>query len=264
MAAVSDLLVDLAAEQSALDEVVAALADTDWILPTPAEGWDVRDTVSHLSYFDHAATLAITDPARFEEHKSQLIHAMAGGEEPDVAAGRTEAKPAAMLPVWRETRRAFLAAASEAAAQPHPPRVPWYGPDMSLASFTTARIMETWAHGQDVRDAVGAAPEVSDRLRHVVHLGVTARPFAFAVHGMADPGDAVRVEAVAPDGGTWEWGPDDAGDVIAGSALDLALVFTQRRHRSRTGVVARGTTAELWLSIAQAFAGPPTITAVER
>lgn len=263
MPAVSELLIDLASEHGALDAVLSAIGDDDWTTATPAAGWDVRDTVSHLSYFDHAATLAITDPDRFEQHKTEMIGAMAAGEEPDVAAGRA-ARPAEVLATWRQTRRAFLAAATDLAAEPHPRRVRWYGPDMSLASFTTARIMETWAHGQDVRDAIGARPEVSDRLKHVVHLGVTARPFAFAVHGVTDPGDPVAVEAEAPAGERWLWGPADAADRITGSALDLALVFTQRRHPSRTGVVATGATAELWLSIAQAFAGPPTTTALER
>src|SRR2546423_40378 len=36
-------------------------------------------------------------------------------------------------------------------------RVPWYGPDMSVASSVTARIMETWAHGQDIVDGLGGS-----------------------------------------------------------------------------------------------------------
>jgi uncharacterized protein (TIGR03084 family) len=135
---------------------------------------------------------------------------------------------------------------------------------MSVTSFTTARLMETWAHGQDIRDALGARPEVSARLRHVVHLGVTARPFAFAVHGQSDPGDPIRVEAIATDGSAWTWGPEDAANRVSGPAVDLALLLTQRRHRSRTAVVAEGTTAETWLAIAQAFAGPATTTAADR
>ncbi|HEY3810698.1 MAG TPA: hypothetical protein VGL49_04620 [Acidimicrobiales bacterium] len=47
---------------------------------------------------------------------------------------------------------------------------------------------------------------------------------------------------------------------MSGTALDLALLLTQRRHRHHTGVTATGGTAEAWLAIAQAFAGPPTVT----
>ena len=35
------------------------------------------------------------------------------------------------------------------------PASPWYGPSMSARSFVTARLMETWAHGMDVADALG-------------------------------------------------------------------------------------------------------------
>ena len=37
-------------------------------------------------------------------------------------------------------------------------RIPWYGPDMSARSGATARLMETWAHAQDVADALGISP----------------------------------------------------------------------------------------------------------
>ena len=57
--------------------------------------------------------------------------------------------------------------------------------------------METWAHGQDIGDALGVDREPTGRLRHVAHLGVGARGYSFAVHGQplperADPGRAGR------------------------------------------------------------------------
>ncbi|HEX7355903.1 MAG TPA: maleylpyruvate isomerase family mycothiol-dependent enzyme, partial [Mycobacteriales bacterium] len=161
--------------------------------------------------------------------------------------------PAALYERWQEGRRRLDAALR--AADPAT-RVPWYGPAMSLASFVTARLMETWAHGQDVIDAVDGEPVVSERLRHVCHIGVGARPYAFRVHGQEDPGTPVRVEARAPSGETWSWGPEDAADRVTGTALDLALVLTQRRHRDDTGLVVDGPVAEQWISIAQSFAGP--------
>ena len=257
---IAELCTDLAAEHAALDSVVADLPDDAWTAPTPAAGWDVRDTVSHLCYFDDNATLALTNPEAFEKAKEDLLQAVIAGGEPDVVLGRTVA-PADLLEHWRSGRAAFLDAARASAPGT---RVPWYGPPMSVTSFTTARLMETWAHGQDIRDTVGVAPEVSARLRHVIHLGVTARPFAFAVHGQTDPGDPIRVEAIASDGSVWSWGPADAPDRVSGPAVDLALLLTQRRHRSRTAVVAAGPTAEAWLAIAQAFAGPATTTAADR
>jgi uncharacterized protein (TIGR03084 family) len=251
---------DLAAEHAALDQVVATRPDDAWATPSPAAGWDVRDCISHLCYFDESATLALTDPEAFEVAKAALIRATLDGEEPDVELGRAM-EPAQLLGRWRQARAAFLGAVG---GVPAGTRVRWYGPPMGVGSFVTARIMETWAHGQDVRDALGVPPEVSARLRHVVHLGVGARPFAFAAHGVEDPGDPIRVEAAAPDGSVWSWGPPDAANRVDGSALDLALLLTQRRHRSHTSVVVEGPTAEAWLAIAQAFAGAATVTAPDR
>ena len=201
------------------------------------------------------------DPAGFETHTAELVTAIGASDggaraaTPDVALGRGLGDPAALLARWRAGGADLLGRGGLAAEDGV--RVPWYGPAMSLASFTTARLMETWAHGTDVRDALGVPLEAGPRLRHVIHLGVAARTYAFAVHGVDRPGDPVRVEATAPDGTTWTWGPDDAADRVTGTALDLALVFTQRRHRATLGVTAEGPAAEAWLAVAQAFAGPP-------
>ena len=269
MPTIDDLCSDLSAEHASLDAVVSNLDDTGWSTPTPAAGWDVRDTISHLTFFDEQATLAIDDPPAFEEHKSWLIASATAGEEPDVALGRGSDVPA-LLDRWRASRAALIGRALRAVGDSGgtPPRVTWYGPPMSMASFISARIMETWAHGADIRDALGQPLEssVTDRLRHVCHLAYGARAFTFAAHGVADPGDPVAMVVDAPGGGSWTWGPpaNETPNTISGSALDVALVFTQRRHPSRTGVKVTGPTAELWLSIAQAFAGPPTITSEDR
>jgi uncharacterized protein (TIGR03084 family) len=262
---VADLCADLAAEQSSLDTVVANLADPAWSNPTPAAGWDVRDSISHLCFFDEAATLTLTDPAGFETLRRQLTTMASGTPLPDVDLGRTHlADPAGLLHRWRTSRVHTVDAIAAADTNAPGRRVPWFGPPMSVASFATARLMETWAHGVDIRDALGAALAATPRLRHVIHIGVSARPFSFAVHDVKDPGDPIRVEATAPDGTTWIWGTDDAANRVTGPALDLALVLTQRRHRSRTGITVTGPTAQAWLDVAQAFAGRPTMTAPDR
>ena len=136
-------------------------------------------------------------------------------------------------------------------------RVPWFGPSMSVASSLTARLMETWAHGQDVADTVGVQRAATHRLRHVAHIGVGARAFSYAAHRLPMPTEPVRVELVAPSGELWTWGPADAANRVTGPALDFCLLVTQRRHRADTAVVAEGADADQWLTIAQAFAGPP-------
>lgn len=244
------MLDELAAEQEALDARVAGLTEAEWAIPTPAEGWDVRDSIGHLGYFEETANLALTDRDAFSRHSAELgsgrlVH-------PDEVLSRSLPGDE-VLQRWRVSRAALLS--SLRAADPAA-RVPWYGPAMSVTSFATARVMETWAHGQDVADALGAPPVVSDRLRHVGHIGMAARPYAFLVNQLEDPGDPVRVVVRGPGGDVWTWGPDGSENRVEGTALDFALVVTQRRHLDDTALVVTGPVARQWLSIAQSFAGP--------
>jgi uncharacterized protein (TIGR03084 family) len=137
-------------------------------------------------------------------------------------------------------------------------RVEWYGPSMGAKSFLTARLMETWAHGQDVCDAVGATRAPSDRVRHIAQLGVITRGWSYVVRGETAPDVPVRVELTAPSGALWAWGADDTGEQIAGRAIDFALVVTQRRHVDDTDLAVDGDAALDWMRKAQAFAGTPT------
>jgi uncharacterized protein (TIGR03084 family) len=256
----TSFLDDLAAEHEALDERVAGLAAVQWLAPTPAEGWSIADAISHLTYFDASATLALSDEEGFAEHVRHLLAHPNDGL--DVELGRS-VPPEELVARWRTgratlTERAAVRSGEAASGGERPSRVPWYGPAMSLNSFVTARLMETWAHGQDVADALGLPPIVTPRLRHVIHIGVAARPYAFRVHDIEDPGDPIRVRTHNPtdESDIWTWGLEDAGNELSGSAISLALVFTQRRHPDDTDVRASGSTAERFLSVAQAFAGP--------
>ncbi|HEY0639029.1 MAG TPA: wyosine base formation domain-containing protein, partial [Pseudonocardiaceae bacterium] len=95
------------------------------------------------------------------------------------------------------------------------------------------------------------------RLRHVAHLGVRARDFAFLVRGRTPPAEEFRVELTGPAGEHWTWGPPDAAQRVTGPALHFCLLATQRAHRADLDLVATGADADAWLDIAQAFAGPP-------
>jgi uncharacterized protein (TIGR03084 family) len=244
---------DLAAEHEALDAVVAGLDEDGWAAPTPAEGWTVRDQVGHLAWFDRAATQAVWDPAAFTAAAAELAADPHGAEAGILATGRSMSG-AALLGVWREGRHELLA--TLAGVDPSA-RIPWYGPPMGPASFVTARLMETWAHGQDVVDAVGADRPATDRLRHVADLGVRTRAWSYRVRGRPVPDGPVRVELTGPGGDSWAWGDEAAADTVTGPALDFCLVVTRRRHVADTALVAKGPLAEEWLEIAQAYAGPP-------
>jgi len=249
----SAICADLRAEHEAVDGLVARLAEADWDRQTPAPGWAIRDQVSHLAYFDRAAITAVTEPERFQAETAALLAAPQGLGDRDLALGRS-ATGAGLLLAWREGGRALLGAFAPLDPKA---RIPWYGPAMGALSFATARLMETWAHAQDIADTLGLRRPATERLRHVAHLGVLARPFSFAAHGRQAPPDPVRVELTSPSGDRWDWGAEDATDRVAGPALDFCLVVTQRRHPIDTDLVVVGEVASEWIGIAQAFAGPP-------
>jgi uncharacterized protein (TIGR03084 family) len=247
------LIEDLAAETQALGAILDPLADADWQLPTPAPGWTIGDQVSHLAYFDEAAITSATEPDTFAAEIARLT--ASGTMDADViAAQHRHLTPAELRDWFGRTRSQLL---SVFAGLDRASRVPWFGPPMSVASAVTARLMETWAHGQDIADTLGGQREPTHRLRHVAHIGVGARAFSYVAHGLPVPSEPVRVELVAPSGELWAWGPDAAADRVSAPALDFCLLVTQRRHRGDTAVTAHGPVAEGWLTIAQAFAGPP-------
>lgn len=245
------LLADLEAESAEVDAMVAGLDERGWALPTPAPGWSVKHQIVHLNWTDEVALLAATEPERFTEW---LHSGISGSLVDDSVAERVVVSDASALQQWRDGRSAL-----RTALLAHDPeaKLPWFGPPMRAPSMATARLMETWAHGQDVADALGIDREPSSRLRHVAHIAVRARDYAFQVNGRTPPEAPFRVELLAPDGTNWTWGPEDAEQRVTGPALDFCLLATQRRHRADLTVSASGPDAEAWLGIAQAFAGPP-------
>ncbi len=244
---------DLRAEQEALDEVVADLADEQWHLPTPSPGWTVADQIGHLTYFDGTAATAVTDPDAFRASIEQLLTAEGGV---DALTLHRDLSASDLLEAWRANRARLHEAA---AGLEEGIRVPWYGPSMSAKSFLTARLMECWAHGQDVADAAGVERTASDRLRHVAQIGFITRGWTYANRGGEAPSTTVRLELAAPSGDTWRFGPDDADEVVTGPAADFCLVVTQRRHVDDTSLEVAGPASRDWLEKAQAFAGPPTV-----
>jgi len=243
------LLADLRAEQADLRHI---LEGADLGSPTPAEGWDVRDCVSHLAGTDVEATLSLTDPEAFVAKLPQIATDIEGfllGQ----LADRRALSADAFFAQWQQGFDRMLEAFEEVDPLA---KVPWYGPPMSPASFATARLMEYWAHGQDVVDGLGVTRLPTARLRHICHLGYRTRGFAYANRDLAPPAADVRLDLTAPDGTTWRYGDADAPDRVTGSAHDFALLVTQRRHRDDVSLQATPGAQE-WLLIAQCFAGPP-------
>ncbi|KOV66264.1 TIGR03084 family metal-binding protein [Streptomyces sp. MMG1121] len=253
MADPTPVIDDLRAESEELDLLVAELSPAQWTLPTAAPGWSVAHQVAHLAWTDRSALLAATDADGFRA----LVEKALAAPDSFVDEGAEEGSrlsPVDLLAAWR-TGRAGLDRALRTA--PPDARFPWYGPPMSVASMATARLMETWAHGLDIADALGVVRTPTDRLRHVARLGIRTRDFAHTVHGLTPPADDFRIELTAPSGEVWAYGPEGAPQRVTGPALDFCLLVTQRAHRADLALTAVGPDADRWLDIAQAFAGPP-------
>jgi uncharacterized protein (TIGR03084 family) len=253
MSTLDDVLSDLTAESVQLDQWVAGLAEPAWATVTTPEGWTVTDQIAHLHWTDTASLTALQEPEAFAE----MLRAAATDPTGFVDAQSAETAlipPGDLLLAWREGRVELDAALREV---PDGEKVPWFGPPMSAASMATARVMETWAHGHDVGEALGITIPRTSRARHVCHIGVRARGYAYLVHGESDPGVDIRVELTGPDGDLWTWGPADADERVTGSGHDFALLATRRRHLDDVDVAAHGEHAAHWLSIVQAFAGLP-------
>ena len=248
------VLHDLRDEYGELDALVAPLPAAAWATPTPSPGWTIAHQVAHLAWTDGKALFAVTDPEHFT---AEAAGATSGAFETYVdqaAAEGAAAPPPELLARWRTGREELLAALH---AAPPGARFPWYGLPMATASMATGRLMETWAHGQDVADALGVHRLPTPRLRHVARIGVRARDYAYLVRAITPPPAEFRVELTAPDGELWTYGPADAEQRVTGPALDFCLLATRRRHRADLALRADGRDADQWLDFAQAFAGPP-------
>jgi uncharacterized protein (TIGR03084 family) len=245
---------DLAMEQQELDAVVANLDEAGWKTMTPADGWDIKEQIRHLAYFENRANLAASNPEAFkqwleemQQNPNEMTRHMDTTGKDLTAAG--------MLKWWREERAALLEVLTK---MDRKTRLPWYGPALSAMSFATARLMETWAHGQDIVDALGIRRKPTERLRHIAHLGVSTFGWSYINRKMEVPGTPVRVELIGPSGDIWSWGPEQAQDMVKGPAEDFCLVVVQRRHVADTDLIVNGKTAQQWMSIAQVYAGQPT------
>ena len=246
------MIADLESEQDSLDQVVADRDEAMWQLAPASPGWTSADQISHLQFFDERAALAMNDPDAFGVDRQHLISS--APRDLSVELGR-QVSAGELLDAWRHSRRALI----EAAKKVDPTvRVPWYGPSMAVKSFLTARLMECWAHGHDVAEAVGVQRSPSARLKHVAHIGVGARAFSLMINQLPEDSRSIRVELTAPGDELWTWGDETSDQRVLGDAVDFCLVVTQRRALSDSQLTVAGDSATTWMRIAQAFAGAPT------
>lgn len=247
---------DLEAQYQEFDDLVARLDEKQWRHKTPFFQWTIFDEVAHIAFFDHEALLAIEDLDRFKERVKGVVNViLSDGNWPaytNPLLGPEE--PAGLLALWRDIRNRLISRLSNMSPKE---RLSWYGPDMSARSFATARLMETWAHSQDVFDTLRVKRANCARLHHVAHIGVTTFGWSFISRKLKVPDIKPRIELTGPAGEKWEWGESHAMERVWGSAEEFCLVVTQRRNVADTDLKWQGENVGKWLTIAQAFAGVP-------
>ena len=235
-----------------VDRLVSGLDADGWGTPTPAPGWTVGHQIAHLAATFRLAGLAAARPAAFIAITSQ----MSADFGRNVAAALSEylAEPPALLRTRWLDECATTAAALAAAPAGNP--VPWLVRPLPPAVLTCAGMMELFAHGQDIADALGTEITRTDRLRWVTGFAVRTWDFGYQARGLPTPETSFRYELTAPSGATWTFGPDDAEQSVTGPAVDFCLLVTRRRHRDDLALTATGADADAWMDIAQAYRGP--------
>jgi uncharacterized protein (TIGR03084 family) len=247
---------DFQAESDELLALLQQLNDQDWVRETQFKHWTTNDVVAHLHLFDYAADLALQGGDSFRSLMRELNAAIKQGT-PHLAFTHTWLGGASnrnLMDRWNdfyhEMTRRFLVADPKK-------RVPWAGPTMSVRSSITARLMETWAHGQAVYDLMGETRKETDRIKNIAVLGINTFSWTFANRHLAVPPNIPYVRLIAPSGTVWEWGEEDQANYVDGSAVEFCQVVTQVRNVADTSLKVVGPTASAWMSTAQCFAGPP-------
>jgi len=245
---------DLLAELDELHAFLETLDASDWSTPTAFKGWTPWDVVAHLHYYDEQSMLSFDGEEAFAPMRAALFQKVAQGvtnaELAREALGSLD--PQTLLARWIDTGRAL---AERLGASDPKRRLPWYGPDMGVRMFTTARYMEAWAHAQEIYDLKRIARVHTDRIRNICTIGVKTFGWTFVNRGLDVPGPPPYLRLVAPSGETWEWNEPSDTERITGSAVDFCHVVTQGRNIADTALAVTGPVATHWMSIAQCFAG---------
>ena len=247
---------DLRAEADELRAFLATLGADDWAKPTLFMRWTSWDVVAHLHFFDRVSLLALTDEGAFAAKRKDMIASFTKGETNAEMARREfgPLEPGELLERWHATCREM---ADQLGRSDPKRRIPWFGPDMGVRMFTTARFMEVWAHGQEVYDLMRVRRTHSDRIKNIAVIGMKTFAWTFVNRGLEVPGPPPQVRLVAPSGAIWEWNEPSASECITGDAVDFCHVVTQGRSVADTGLEVVGEVATRWMSIAQCFAGGP-------
>ena len=250
------LTTDLRIEQKALYDLFENQPDSFWQSPSQFKDWKIWDIIAHLHFSDHMALTAATSDEAFFALQAELAELFTGEISfRDYArnwAGNISGQE--LLNHWNQMFNDMCTRFDEA---PDGQRYKWFGPDMGVRMFATARQMEIWSHGQAVYDLLGIKRENTDRIKNIVVIGIKTFGFNFKLHGKAVPETVPYVSLKSPSGALWTFGEENDAEHINGDAVEFAQVVTQTRNINDTNLTVKGKTATNWMAIAQCFAGGP-------
>ena len=247
---------DFRDEVDELHAFLQTLKPEDWKRETGFMQWTPWDVVAHLHYFDHVSMVALEGEEAFQRERQALFSAIgAGRTNKELARERFgDLDASALRERWRDTAHSLAGALGQSDSKR---RLPWFGPDMGVPMFTTARYMETWAHGQEIYDLVGAKRSYTDRIKNIATIGMKTFGWTFVNRKLEIPGPPPYVRLVAPSGEIWEWNDPSETECVRGDAADFCHVVTQGRNGADTALEVTGPVATQWMAIAQCFAGTP-------
>jgi uncharacterized protein (TIGR03084 family) len=247
---------DLRAETDELYAFLKTLEEKDWETPTLFMDWTPWDIVAHLHYFDEVSLASLAGKDEFAASQKALMEGMKAG-----LSGQQQAKRALGeydAPTLLERWKSFDDDMASKLGESDPKRrLPWFGPDMGVSMFTTARYMETWSHAQAIYDLKKVERKHTDRIKNIVAIGVKTFGWTFVNRKLEVPGPAPYVRLTAPSGEIWEYNDPSDTERIEGTAVDFCLAVTQVRNVKDTDLRVTGDVAGQWMEIAQCFAGGP-------
>lgn len=251
-----DTVAAFAEEVAELASLLSSLSCNSWTYRTAFRGWTIFDVILHLYASDYSALVSASDPAAFQALRADMLRQREKGltmleESRQRFADMTIAN---LLANW-ESQAADLCRLLD--ARDPADRIAWSGPGMSIATFATARQMETWAHGQEIYDVLGLEREPCDRIRHIALLGVKTFGWSFSNRALPLPPIKPSVKLRLPSGQTVTTTSCDEDNRIEGTAYEFCQVVTQVRNIDDTSLDVTGAIAQEWMRIAQCFAGPP-------
>lgn len=245
---------DFLDESETIYALIESLTDDEFGQQTAFKGWTINNVVGHLHMWNWAADLALQDGDAFKRFLAELSSNSKDGltafetQWLDGLAGQ------ALASAWRSF---YLKMSERFAAADPSMRVVWAGPDMSVRSSITARLMETWAHAQEIYDLLGLVRQNTDRIRNIVVLGVNTYGWTFRNRGEDPPIPTPHLRLTAPSGEIWTYNEPSELELIDGDAEAFCQVVTQVRNIADTELRVQGPNAIEWMSKAQCFAGGP-------